>query len=64
MKLPDFILDYARKHCNIKASNKEIFKLVKMLFENNFSKDEIDELLENIQKREVMEKIRISGEGS
>ena len=52
MKLPEFILDYTRKHCNIKASNKEIFKLVKMLFENRFDENEIESLLEYIRKRE------------
>ncbi|KKL68096.1 hypothetical protein LCGC14_1972900 [marine sediment metagenome] len=52
MKLPEFILDYARKHCNIHASNKEIFKLIKMIFENRFDENEIESLLEYIRKKE------------
>jgi len=53
MKLPEFILNYARKHCHIHTSDKDIFKLVKMLFENNFDKAEIEKLLEDIRKREA-----------
>lgn len=50
MKLPEFILDYAKNHCNIKASDIEIFKFVKMLFENRFSQKEIALLIDYINE--------------
>ena len=53
MKLPEFILDYAKRDCNIKASDKEIFRFVKMLFENEFDQYEILLLLEYIRQLEA-----------
>lgn len=49
MKLPDFILDYAKIRCGMKDISKEnVFKFVRMLFENNFDDNEIEFLIEEI----------------
>ena len=53
MKLPDFILNYARNHCNIKATDKKIFKFVKMLFENHFDDPEMEILIDYIDDLEA-----------
>lgn len=51
MKLPDFIIKFARNFCNIKASEEDIFKFVRMILINQFSDSESDKLIEYINKR-------------
>lgn len=50
MKLPQHILEYAREQCEMKdVSDKNIFRLVKMLFGNKFTPEEIENLLGHIE---------------
>lgn len=50
MKLPQHILKYAKEQCEMKEiSDKNIFRFVKMLFENKFSQEEIENLLGHIE---------------
>ena len=48
MKLPDFILNYAKNYCDMKTSDENIFRFARMLFENKFDNNEIEMLVDYI----------------